>query len=358
MPSSLQEIDPEDAVRKATNLFVRQLTSEWNREKIPYKLASSLETARSAHENDTAKIFLHTGFPAWFAYFLANHNTTGRNYKGQRADLQALKAFEQQPIERRKAVAVELINTETHTTVTSAIKQCSARKRRRIDNMESPSPSSPSAIPAAIQVPDETRRTESEHAADARTFRSSFTPHPSEIPLNMTEILSAPQIVSNPAIECLITIFPQYLCSAIRKSDGRAGITIVFPSHLSGGKLDCIMTLAILPNKIQYLVMELFGIHLETEGEIRCIIQDNGVRLFPNDLVLQGVEEKIVAKVLGSMANNAITKSLLRKEEVKNAMIATQCVSLRITSNCRDDGILSLNLGLDEGFQFKEALFK
>lgn len=114
----------------STAIFARQLTSEWTREKTPYKLAEALETARSAPAQYTERIFLDSGFSAWLAYFLA---TTGhaRHYKGQQAELETIAAFEQLSTEQRRTVATTLVNTAAHPTVVSAIEQLSNRYKRR-----------------------------------------------------------------------------------------------------------------------------------------------------------------------------------------------------------------------------------
>jgi hypothetical protein len=119
------------------------------------------------------------------------------------------------------------------------------------------------------------------------------------------------------------------------------------------------MSLSILPNKVQYLANELFGVHVESDAGLWYLILENGVRVLPqNEVVLQGGKEKAIEKLLGSEPSLALKKSPLRKDEVRQGKLATNCVTLRLPSNCEYDGILNLNLGLDEAFRLKDALFK
>lgn len=166
------------------------------------------------------------------------------------------------------------------------------------------------------------------------------------------------ETVSDPSIKRIACVYPQYLCGAIRKTGSTAAVTMVFPSYFPGGKVACLMSLAIVANKVQHIAMELFGTHLETEDGFRYIIQENGGRLFPQEVVLQGAQDRAIAKLLGPETSYAIAVSPVRKEEVRQEIHATRCVTLQITSNCHEDAILSLNLGLEEGFQLKEKLYK
>ena len=56
---------------------------------------------------------------------------------------------------------------------------------------------------------------------------------------------------------------------------------MTFPAQLSGPKVECLMSLSILPNKIQYLAMVLFGVYIESDAGLWYVILDNGVRVLP-----------------------------------------------------------------------------
>jgi hypothetical protein len=197
-------------------------------------------------------------------------------------------------------------------------------------------------------------------ATSAKRTCSTSVSLRSETPDNMAVMSSSldQQTVSDPAIKRIASVFPQYLCGAIRKTGDTAAVMMVFPSYFPGGKVACLMGLAILSNKVQYLAMELFGTHLETEDGFWYAVQENGGRLFLQEVVLQGAQDSTIAKLLGPGTNYAIAMSPVRKEVVKQVILATRCVTLRITSGYHDDAILNLNSGLEEGFRLKEVLFK
>jgi len=187
------------------------------------------------------------------------------------------------------------------------------------------------------------------------------TPVSSQFPSNNTMKTNShdQQILSNPTAKLLATIFPQYICGAIRKYNEKAAATMVFPSQLSEGKIECLLSLSILPNKVQYLAMKLFGVNLEIDGMSRYIVQDNGAKLLVGEVVLQAAEgEAAITELLGPEISAGIEMSPLRKEEVRQGLLLTNCIMLRVTGNSLEDGILNLNLGLEEGFNLKCAFFK
>ena len=166
---------------------------------------------------------------------------------------------------------------------------------------------------------------------------------------------SEQQTVSHPAASRLPAVFPQYMCSAIRKNNDKAVITMVFPYRLG---VVCLMSLAILSNKIAYLATELFGVHIEIDGGFRYVNLGNGVRLLPQQaLAIQGGRDGAITTLLGLVISKAINVSPARKEEMSQAILVTRCVTMEITSNPDEEGVLNLNLGQDEGYRVKEALF-
>jgi hypothetical protein len=137
----------------------------------------------------------------------------------------------------------------------------------------------------------------------------------------------------------------------------KADVTMVFP-NLSNNSLDCVMSLYISSNKVQYLVMGLFGINLETEGRFRYANLPNGARLRPDDVILQGVTHEAIDEFLSCRIRGAIDKSPSRQEEVRFAIYRTECVSLRLTNGATEDALLTIAMELDDEFQIKEVLFK
>jgi hypothetical protein len=188
---------------------------------------------------------------------------------------------------------------------------------------------------------------------------TTFDSLPNAVPDVTTARTNEQQTVSKPEARRLADIFPPYLCSSIGKLGTTASITMAFPARLSVTNVDCLMSLSILPNKVQYLAMELFGVHVESDAGYRYLVLENGVRvLVGSEVVIQGGKDAGIEKLLGPEPSLAIRKSPLRKEEIKQGMVATNCVTLRMPGSCEYDSILNLCLGLDEAFRLKDALFK
>lgn len=143
-----------------------------------------------------------------------------------------------------------------------------------------------------------------------------------------------------PAAEHLANVFPQFRCSAIRESAGKAHVTMMFP-NLSGRSIDCVMKLYISCDKVQHLIMGLFDMRLETQGALRYVMLPRGSRLRPYNITLHGVPDTATEEFLGSQIHNAISKSSMRKEEVRRDIYRTECVFLRLMDSADDDVLLT-----------------
>lgn len=173
--------------------------------------------------------------------------------------------------------------------------------------------------------------------------------------------LSAPsrshkqQTVSRPPAKLLPKLFPQYMCGAVTKVGDQAKVEMVFPYTL---EMVC-MSLVILSSKIEYVAMKLFGTHVESEGGYRVVIQENGGRLMPQpELVISGAQDDAISKILGSDMSNFLRVSPARKKEIKQGMLITGFVNMRISCDPQEDGILTINIGEAEGYLVKRILFE
>lgn len=163
--------------------------------------------------------------------------------------------------------------------------------------------------------------------------------------------------ISHPTTERLSPVFPLYLCGAISKLGDRANLTMTFPADESG-RIDCLMSLVISSNKVQHVARELFGTNLEINANIWYVIQENGGKLLPGpELHLQGAQDVGINKLLGTSVSSAIEGSPIRREEVREAILATSRVTLIITRLPQEGAVLNLNLEIGEGFRIKRALF-
>ncbi|KIW76173.1 hypothetical protein Z517_10919 [Fonsecaea pedrosoi CBS 271.37] len=126
------------------------------------------------------------------------------------------------------------------------------------------------------------------------------------------------QTVSHPPAQLLPNLFPEYMCSAVKKAGDQAQVEMAFPYTL---RMVC-MSLVILSSKIQHVAMELFGIHVESEDGYRVVIQGNGRRLMPQlELVILGAPDGAISKLLGSDMGNFIKVSPARKKELKQLYV-------------------------------------
>lgn len=147
------------------------------------------------------------------------------------------------------------------------------------------------------------------------------------------------------------------MCAAVFKKNDRAAITMLFP-NLSVGPVVCLMSLAIYPNKVEYLALELFGVHIESEAGLRYIVLENGGRLNPSpEIVLQGAREDSIMRLFGVRLTRAIMNSPTRKEELRQGISLTRCVSMTVNTNSNIQAILSLNTGLNDSFELKATLY-
>jgi hypothetical protein len=162
------------------------------------------------------------------------------------------------------------------------------------------------------------------------------------------------QQVADPAVEHVARLFPQYMCKAIRKNGGRASIKVNF--LYASSQLTCITSLAIRSNNVAFIAMELFGIHLETEDGVRCIVLPNGANIVPGPDLLRGAQPGGVNTLLGSEISRLIAESPMRQEEVSQGILATNCVTMQVSGNPDDGGILNLNLAVEGGFEVKKKL--
>lgn len=192
--------------------------------------------------------------------------------------------------------------------------------------------------------------------SEPRHTNEALNVHSNEFLENLGPASSDQQILSNPDIERIAHVFPPYLCSSITKTGGTASMSMAH-SWFPNEQFTCLVSLNILPSKIQHIAMALFGIHLDSDENIWYIIQENGGRISFEKAKLEGAQDMVVKKLLGSQVHHAIVSSPMRKEELRQAILATRCVTLQISGRSFDDGFLNLELDIEGWFQIKDLLF-
>ncbi|RSL91310.1 hypothetical protein CDV31_015482 [Fusarium ambrosium] len=139
------------------------------------------------------------------------------------------------------------------------------------------------------------------------TYRDSFPsslhqsgPMASDPPQHRVSIFPPPQQRLSLALPQKIPgLFPEYMAGAIirdyiqtgEECMCRAAVEVMFPQD---GRLDCIMSLDIKENKVEYIARTLFDVQVEADlGGKREILLPRGVRLMLNsDITLSGAQDE------------------------------------------------------------------
>ncbi|OAL33346.1 hypothetical protein AYO20_07357 [Fonsecaea nubica] len=337
--------------------FTRLLTSPWTRAKTPYGFDDAIQRA---HLDATEQIFLSVDFRAWLSFFLAQSKRSGRSSNTAVDRTRRLSAEDQ------REVANQVFAAKPHATVSVAVEKL---RKRYTELLGAPSravqpaivPSVESHLRSSSPIMSFAQPEPFYHALQTATTGSSdgnlATSAEISLPLTASTSLEVSELqtqtIENPAAEQLLQIFPIYLCGAISKIGTRARISMVFPYSLD---LVCLMGLTIESNKVEYIAMELFGIHLETAGEVRYMILDTGVRVTPGkDLTLSGARPKGIERLLGLSMSQEI--DIIRKDEKEKAIPVTHLVTMQISSDARKNAFLNVSLPQTYGLQIRRSLF-
>ncbi|KIW10063.1 hypothetical protein PV08_11839 [Exophiala spinifera] len=344
-------------VSEIASIFAKPLTEEWTRRKTPYGFDKALQRAQGLPKEDTERILLDTGFKAWISYFLAGQGSSN-HYIGRAEKLRAIDTLQKLSVESKKEVATHIINTQAHETVSAAIDRLLKRQENR-------SAESPKSIPGEIQLDLTLEQMPQSEASVSPNHNDAMTVEMNVESTTATREISndlpvpsrsfKQQTVSDPPAQLLPNLFPEYMCSTVKKDGDQAKVEMVFPYTLG---MVC-MSLVILSSKIQHVAMELFGVHVESEDGYRVIIEENGRRLTPQpELVISGAPDAAISKLLGSDMGNFIKVSPARKKELKQGIRITRFVTMRISCDPQEDGILTINMGEAEGYLVKCTLFE
>lgn len=162
------------------------------------------------------------------------------------------------------------------------------------------------------------------------------------------------QTFSSPEFSRLSGLFPRILHTAIRQESGKADVSVKFPQ--SG---DCVLRLAILPNKVPHWAMQLFEEHVDTEGSLRFLISDKGRRRIPKPtLVITGVEPDSIQKFFLFLIATGIENCSIRRHEAESGyLMLTECVKMEISNDSAECAYLEVYIGTDAGIAVYNHLF-
>lgn len=168
-------------------------------------------------------------------------------------------------------------------------------------------------------------------------------------------------ILEKASVEGLADVFGPYLCGAIRRdtvdngASLKAAVTMDFPLD---GLVDCLKSLAIQQNKVEYLAFALFNVHVESEGRVRYVMLNEGAKLIPNpEMTLKGARDDAILRILGVEIHEAIKTSRMRKKELEEGNLVTECVSMIFTDRSDEGAVINLSLGLKGGAQIQNKLY-
>lgn len=169
------------------------------------------------------------------------------------------------------------------------------------------------------------------------------------------ELPGNPQTSSSPDFARLGMLLPINLHNAIQQHDDKADVSITFPP--SG---DCILRLAILPNKVQYLAMKLFGLNVEMDGPLRYVLSDKGRKSIPRPALLeQGIETHVISELFGFQIQQGIESSSIRRKETRQGLLTlTACGEIELSNNSAECAYLNITTGTDVGITIYSQLFE
>ncbi|KAF4985847.1 hypothetical protein FDECE_16279 [Fusarium decemcellulare] len=376
------------------NLFSHFLSSKWESPRLPYGYLQSYKTALSASDSDTARIFLNHGFKAWAVYVIVKPNKT--HGAGQAAKQKYFSELDRKTIEEKAGLAKRIADFVPHPTVANTIKKMEKNATTTPTIQSSQTDSRETTCEYAASLPhasdyyqadlDEYNR--HPHAmSDAaippgkrqRTgkptdaYRYLVPPPNTDVPLladSQTNYHTSQTGVGANDTEQDITIgadveglkvFPEYLRNAIKRDgagdDRTAAVSMNFPPDLIAD-VDCIMTLEVLPNKVERIGMLLFSAHLETIGKTRELVLQGGTTAVVDRL--KGSLPTAISEVLGDTIAAAIRSAPYRRLEELDLGVdsATGCVQMSDFCDADKGASITLTLGRRHGSQIFEKLFK
>jgi hypothetical protein len=114
--------------------------------------------------------------------------------------------------------------------------------------------------------------------------------------------------------------------------------------------VDYLISFNIDTSKMEYLIIALFNIRVESVENVRYISMKGGVRLKPNpEIILKGVLNNIIINIFGPEIYRAITIYYIYKKELEAGNDITDYILIAFTSSLSKGATINLALGLEEG---------
>ncbi|KAK3312590.1 hypothetical protein B0H66DRAFT_537672 [Apodospora peruviana] len=168
---------------------------------------------------------------------------------------------------------------------------------------------------------------------------------------------SGQRVDNNATLRGINGVFNKYICDAIRRvtdqDEVKAAVTMILP--LWGGPVDCFVSLDICENEVEKLSMALFKAKVRwAEHTLRLEREGIVVSIPSSEATIGGVLDGDILEVFGPVVHTAITENPVRKRELEEGKLATECVSMGFIKN---GAILNLSLGLERGLEIWKELY-
>lgn len=365
--------DPEDVA-----LLHKEISG---RHKFPQACAKALQRMKQADTNTTGRIFLdHGGVPAWGAYMLTKRRAECQSHVSGKGERQRLLArLERLPVEARQAAAVQLAaaiepdKARIEHLIQTACENAKRAPRRRRGQAEeahesadsdsglqdlqecrdTPTPPRlPSPLPSSNEPLHQVAR--SQHENISRQPMSQ-PPRQDDLPLSSDD----QHIFVNASIAACNRLFPGYFARSIKRntkpnSASVAAISMTFPAD---DNWKAFLSIKVMPNKVEYIAWELFGVRLENEAGFRyaCI---GAAQVVPTpSLGLQCCRVGVIPLLFGEELANAIRANPVYQQERLREDDCTTCVGMVVPVAADECAKICVSLHLREGTKLKEMMF-
>ncbi|KAK1975588.1 hypothetical protein LZ30DRAFT_605288 [Colletotrichum cereale] len=118
------------------------------------------------------------------------------------------------------------------------------------------------------------------------------------------------------------------------------------------------MAIEIRANKIDHIASELFGAHLETNAETRCLCLPGGTTVLPNpSITLSGCRMDAIPLMFGPEIYEAVIAGPMYQDDAHQFLQHTAAVTMLVSQQSAEHAILFLSLGLMEGTFIANRLY-
>ena len=169
----------------------------------------------------------------------------------------------------------------------------------------------------------------------------------------------------NASLEGSRTLFPvEFMDSIQRIPSSRAPDTLVadISMFLQKGTMrdhfGCQMEIGIVKEKVAFHARQLFDMEVEGKDGVRYLRFPGGIKIEPDPCIkLRACQRDAIADVFGVDVNHGLLASPIYQFEEREVRANTDCVSMTISNQEREGGILTLFLGEWHAMRIKKRLY-